>query len=314
MSYLTLLATHLFGAALYAQVAAAGVPTESEADKAYTQHEWAIAESQYKLLTEKDPANARFWFRLGVCSRADKHYESALEAFQQVKARSAGKGLPAFIPDYEIAETYAAKGDAPHAFDSLNASAQAGFSQPDRLANDAEWNELRGDPKFATLLAVVQRNAAPCDQAEFHQFDFWLGDWDVFSAAGGPQRGTSHIASEMGACVVWENWTSSVSGYFGKSYNTYNVNLHRWEQYWVDNSAGTIFFYGNLKDGVMDYWTDDVPQPDGQKLRRHLQFFPLSEGRVRQFSQGSVDGGKTWNVEYDFIYQKRAGSLSNASK
>jgi len=26
---------------------------------------------------------------------------------------------------------------------------------------------------------------------------------------------------------------------------------------------------------------------------------------VRQFSQGSTDGGKTWNVEYDFTYVRK---------
>jgi hypothetical protein len=49
---------------------------------------------------------------------------------------------------------------------------------------------------------------------------------------------------------------------------------------------------------------DDVPQTNGGKLRRHLQFFSLSPEKVRQLSQGSTDGGKTWNVEYDFIYTR----------
>jgi hypothetical protein len=75
----------------------------------------------------------------------------------------------------------------------------------------------------------------------------------------------------------------------------------------VDNAAGTMFFYGGLKDGVMDYWTDDVPQPNGDKLRRHLQFFNLGPDKVRQFSQGSKDGGKTWAVEYDLTYNRRDG-------
>jgi hypothetical protein len=134
----------------------------------------------------------------------------------------------------------------------------------------------------------------------------------VSSTADGVARGTSHIAKEMGGCVVWENWTSSGSPYFGKSYNTYNVNLKRWEQYWVDNFAGVMFFHGNLKDGVMDYWTDDVPQPDGGVLRRHLQFFDLAPGKVRQFSQGSTDGGKTWKVEYDLTYTRHADAAAGA--
>jgi len=93
----------------------------------------------------------------------------------------------------------------------------------------------------------------PCNAQEFRQFDFWLGDWDVASTASGVARGTSHISREIGGCVIWENWTSSGSGYFGKSYNTYNVSLQRWEQYWVDNQGGVIFFYGGLKNSTMDY-------------------------------------------------------------
>jgi hypothetical protein len=66
-----------------------------------------------------------------------------------------------------------------------------------------------------------------------------------------------------------------------------------------------IHFYGALKESVMDFSTDDIPQPDGTKLRRHLQFFNLGPDKVRQFSQGSKDGGKTWSVEYDITYLRK---------
>lgn len=305
MQIAVLLAIHLLSRSLQPQVAAAAsssVSADAAADKAYSQQQWSLAESQYQQLTSQDPDNARYWYRLGVSARAGLHYALALQAFQQAKVHGTGKGLPAFLADYELASTYAASGDAPRALAALKASADGGFSQPTRLEKDVEWNSLRSDPRFTSLFKQVQRNAAPCDPPEFHQFDFWLGDWDVYSASGGPQQGSSHIASTMGGCVVWENWTSASSSYFGKSYNTYNNNLHRWEQYWVDNAAGVIFFHGNLNNGVMDYWTDEIPQPNGQKLQRHLQFIPLAPGKVRQFSQASVDGGRTWNTEYDFVY------------
>jgi hypothetical protein len=69
-----------------------------------------------------------------------------------------------------------------------------------------------------------------------------------------------------------------------------------------------IHFYGGLKEGVMDFWTDEMPQPDGSKLKRHLQFFNLGPNQVRQFSQASRDGGKTWTVEYDFTYNRVQGT------
>ena len=159
---------------------------------------------------------------------------------------------------------------------------------------------------------VVSQSPPPapnhCAAPEFNQFDFWVGDWDVSSTADGIARGKSHISKEMGGCVVWENWTSLGSPFFGKSYNTYNPNLHRWEQYWVDNWAGVAFFSGHLVDGTMDYFTEDIPQPKGGMMRRHLQFFNISPDQVRQLSQQSTDGGKTWKVEYDLTYKRKAAA------
>ena len=81
--------------------------------------------------------------------------------------------------------------------------------------------------------------------------------------------------------------------------------LKRWEQLWVDNAGEMIHFYSGLKDGVMDYGTDEIPQSDGSKLKRHLQFVPMGPETVRQWSQGSKDGGKSWQVEYDLTYHRK---------
>lgn len=293
----------------WAQPAASPDPSQVAAEKAYSAQNWTEAEGLYSALTSQQPENARFWYRLGIAARADKHYDTALSAMQKAKTLGAGKGLPAFIADYEIAAIYAAKGDPDRALQSLKASADGGFSQAKRIDGDEEWKALRTDAQFAALSKQIHHNAAPCDDGEFRQFDFWIGDWDVASAADNTHQGSSHVAKEMGGCVIWENWTSAGSPYFGKSYNTWNGNLKRWEQYWVDNAAGVIFFHGGLKDGVMDYWTDDVPQASGGTLRRHLQFFNLGSDKVRQFSQGSTDEGKTWHVEYDLIYTRKSAQV-----
>jgi hypothetical protein len=294
----------LVSVAAFAQSQPANSSAANAADKAYTSQKWAEAETQYSTLSQQEPENARFWYRLGVSARHNKNFDVALKAMEKVKTLGAPHGLPAFIADYEIADTYAAMGDSDHALASLKASADAGYSLPARLAGDEEWAALRQNPRFIALSKQVQHNAAPCEDPEFRQFDFWVGDWDVASAATGVHQGSSHVSKEMGGCVMWENWTSAGAPYFGKSYNTWNVNLKRWEQYWVDNGAGSMFFHGGIKDGTMDYWTDDVAQASGGTLLRHLQFFNLGPDKVRQFSQGSTDGGKTWHVEYDLVYTR----------
>jgi tetratricopeptide (TPR) repeat protein len=301
-----------FSTAAVAQSTAPITPDEADADHAYTTHDWANAEQLYTTLTQRRPDYARYWYRLGVSARGNGHLDSALEDFKKAKELGAGKGLPAPQADYELASTNAAAGNRSAAIALLKASADGGFSQTARLDEDAGWTAFRDDPQFQALVKQIHHNAAPCEDPEFRQFDFWIGDWDVASTGDEIARGTSHISKEIGDCVIWENWASAGSGYFGKSYNTYNVNLRRWEQYWVDNGAGVMFFHGNLKDGNMDYWTDDIPQPDGTKLRRHLQFFNLSPDKVRQFSQGSKDGGKTWYVEYDLTYRRRGSNQAKS--
>jgi len=106
-------------------------------------------------------------------------------------------------------------------------------------------------------------------------------------------RRAKQIEKILADCVILENWQSNGDPYSGKSYNIYNSALKRWEQFWVDNVGGNIFFYGGLKDGVMDYSTDELPQPDGTKLKRHLQFFPLARRKFASSARAPPTAEKT---------------------
>lgn len=270
---------------------------------AYDAKDWPKSVELYDLLTSKQPQNARAWYRLGTSLHKMGADEKAIAAFQ----KSLDAGAPPITGLYGIALSYASINNKDKAFEYLEKATQNGFNNPDQMTNDPELGSIRSDARFAKMLAQAKHNQAPCmDTAENRQFDFWVGEWNVVQTSDGQSAGDSKIELILGNCVIQENWTSRGNiGYAGKSYNVYNSNLKRWEQFWADNSAGMIHFYGNLKDSVMDYWTDEIPQPDGTKLKRHLQFIPMGPDKVRQFSQGSTDGGKTWNVEYDFTYNRK---------
>ena len=55
----------------------------------------------------------------------------------------------------------------------------------------------------------------------------------------------------------------------------------------------------------MDYWSDQIPQPSGPALKRHLQLIWVRPDKVRQYSQGSTDGGTSCKPEYDFTYIRK---------
>ncbi len=214
--------------------------------------------------------------------------------------------MPTSIVGYNLAIVYASIGETDKAMDQLTTAVKDGYAQPDHLGSDPGLQSLGQDSRFPALVEQSKRNQKPCTHnPEHRQFDFWVGDWDVVRTEDGSAAGRSHIERVIGDCVIWENWTSlGNTEYSGKSYNTYNPNLKRWEQFWVDSDGGMIHFYVGLKDNVMDFYTDDVPQPDGSKLKRHLQFFNLGSNEVRQFSRGSKDDGNTWTVEYDLTYNR----------
>ena len=276
--------------------------TKADASAAYDAKDWSKSAKLYGELAAAHPEIPRLWYRLAASEQGLGQFDQALAHFQN----ALDAGLPPVFGEYAIGTIYAQKNDPSNAFSHLQKALDGGYNDPDTLGSDERLASLRQDSRFAALLKSANHNRKPCaDTPENRQFDFWLGDWNVESAQGGVPAGQSHIELILGDCVVQENWQSNGNPYSGKSYNIYNAALKRWEQYWVDNVGGNIFFYGGLKDGVMDYWTDEIPQPDGTKLKRHLQFFKIGPDEVRQFSQGSTDGGKTWHVEYDFTYKRK---------
>jgi tetratricopeptide (TPR) repeat protein len=272
------------------------------ASAAYDAKDWPKAATLYAALVKQHPEVPRLWFRLAASQQELGQLEQARQTLEQgLKA-----GVPPIFGEFTLGTIYAQQDDREKAFEHLQKALDAGYNQPEQFDSDAHLAALRGDLRFAKMRAQAEHNLKPCASTpENRQFDFWLGEWNVETTQGGVPAGQSKIELILGDCVVQENWQSDGNPYSGKSYNMYNAALKRWEQYWVDNSAGNIFFYGGLKDGVMDYWTDEIPQPTGPPLKRHLQFFKLSPDKVRQFSQGSIDGGKTWTPEYDFTYIRK---------
>lgn len=292
----------LFAFSVCAQQPAGTAGSSAEANAAYEAKDWAKSERLYSAMVKEHPEVPRLWFRLADSQQQLGNLDDALASMDTgLKA-----GVPPVFAEYLIASIYAQKNEKEKAFEHLKIAVENGYNRPEQFDEDQHLSLLRVDPRFAALKKQAQHNLKPCsDTPENRQFDFWVGEWKVETTQGGVPAGQSKIELILGDCVVQENWQSDGNPYSGKSYNTYNAALKRWEQYWVDNSAGNIFFYGGLKDGVMDYWTDDIPQAGGPPLKRHLQFFKLGPDKVRQFSQGSTDGGKTWKPEYDFTYIRK---------
>ena len=158
---------------------------------------------------------------------------------------------------------------------------------------------LRG---FATAAAAAPQTppAKPgCQAAEYRQFDFWIGDWEVQDLKGNVV-GTNKVTREQDGCLLVEHWTSSRGKETGTSFNYYDVRDKKWHQLYLSNSGNAGAFpamAGQLNDGKMVLISDESATPVFR-----WTWYVISPGHVRQMAERSSDGQKTWKTIWDSIY------------
>jgi hypothetical protein len=158
----------------------------------------------------------------------------------------------------------------------------------------------------------ANRPKNPCmSRAEYRQFDFWVGEWDAYDPRG-RRAGASVIERVANGCGILENWTGALGG-TGKSINFYDPQAGKWFQYWIGADGNPHRFSGIYKDDALRFEGEPFMQ-NGKRVITRLTFFDVDANTVRQLSEQSDDGGKSWAVVYDFKYVRRGqagGAPSN---
>jgi hypothetical protein len=146
--------------------------------------------------------------------------------------------------------------------------------------------------------AQVAPPAQPCQAPEYRQFDFWIGDWDVYDARG-ERIGANRIESIENGCGIQENWTDR-RGPTGRSINVFRAESKTWTQLWTASWGGVLLLEGRYENGVM-VLTGDAIGRDGAVERQRTSWSRTEDG-VRQLAERSRDGGRTWTVAFDGRY------------
>ncbi len=142
--------------------------------------------------------------------------------------------------------------------------------------------------------------ATSCSDPVYQQFDFWLGDWEVYTPDG-KLAGTNQITKEYGDCVLRERYATPY-GYRGESLNTYDTTRKQWHQTWVDNSGLLLLLNGELVNGSMVLQSESK---DGAAIKHRITWTPNSDGSVRQLWE-STDASGNWQVAFDGRYVRKA--------
>ncbi|WP_394822634.1 DUF1579 family protein [Pendulispora albinea] len=168
----------------------------------------------------------------------------------------------------------------------------------------------------ATTAAEVAEPTKFCSTPERHQFDFWIGEWDVVmrSHPGDDltkewvtSHGINRIRKRFDGCVIEEVFTSSDGPdgpWNGISISQWVPRENTWRQTWTDNQGSYLLHYGGMEDGKMILYSPPRTR-DGVTTQKRMVFFDIAKDSMNWRWEGTKDGGRTWTSEITMRYARR---------
>lgn len=154
---------------------------------------------------------------------------------------------------------------------------------------------------FFLLSNLYAQNPCPCCSENYQQFDFWLGEWEVFDTSYNWLGRNSLIKRENG-CVIQESWSSQGSG---TSLNYFDRTDSLWHQLWVASGGGNLQIYGGIKNGKMMMQSDLIPGRRIPYYRNRITWTPNSNGTVTQQWDIVDSSGNIIQTSFLGIYHPR---------
>lgn len=264
--------------------------------------ELAAAAETYRAVTRAAPEESSAWLGLAMTLLEQADRIALAEALAAMATVERLDGASPFLR-FNQACAHALLGESEAALARLEEGVAAGFANLAVLENDGDLDSLRGESRFASVLAAVRRRARPCEHdPRYLALDFWLGEWEVYDSQG-RLVGLNSIQRLLSGCLILENWRSSGGG-TGKSVNYYDPGSGRWHQDWVDASGQVIHYEGEFKEGAMRL-SGTLAGADGAVKASRMILAPGVEGVVRQVIETSADGGSSWQLWFQGEYRRR---------
>ncbi|MCA8901594.1 MAG: hypothetical protein KDA53_10115 [Hyphomonas sp.] len=164
-------------------------------------------------------------------------------------------------------------------------------------------------PQPAAAATPAPAPPPPCSTDEYHDFDFWIGEWDVFGP-NGAQAGINSIQPAESGCLLIEHWTNTGGG-TGQSYNFYDPGIGKWRQLWV--SAGAVIDYagGLTETGSMLLEGEIRYHGAGGTANFTGEWTPNEDGSVTQhFRQQNAETGD-WSDWFIGTYVRKADEATD---
>lgn len=153
---------------------------------------------------------------------------------------------------------------------------------------------------FVLIREVPAQTSTPCSSTAYHEFDFWVGNWDVFETDSRKEVAHARVDSILDGCVLREDY-QQFDGHKGQSFSIYDASRNSWHQSWVTNRGESLEIEGKFDGHSIVLAGEDHT---AGRLARGT-WTPEGKG-VREIAVTSTDAGKTWQSWFDIVFEPAA--------
>jgi tetratricopeptide (TPR) repeat protein len=275
-------------------------------DSLYTNKNWAGAKMKYDVYLKTDDSNSLVWNRLGFCNQNLGLFLEALADYNKSIIHNPSP-LVKTVATFRTAQVYSLMNQKENASSWLVRATSLGYNSLNDLDSLPAFENLRKGPDFQSLRKQIYESVYPCSRnPRNHDFDFWIGEWNVYRTGTETLSGYSHIQPMAGGCAILENY-SAMQAYTGKSFNYYDTVSGKWKQDWIGSGGPSDrqhYDQGEFTRGNM-HFTYEMTNAKGEKIKGNFIFYFISSDSVRQYQDVIDSSGKTISVTYDLTYIRK---------
>ena len=274
------------------------------ADSLFQLQQWKPAKEKYQQYLTDTVTSPITWNRLGYCNYNLGLYQQSISQYEKALTLNPAAQVK-YVIEVRLARSYGQLKNDREIIQWLEKASQSGYQDINEVDKLKDFDAVRNTAAFKDVYKKIYNKAYPCSaDPKQREFDFWIGEWDVFQSGTTQLVGHSLVQKVSGECALLENWDASRGGGTGKSLNYFDALNNSWEQDWIGSMGGAQrYLNGVYKDSAMRFTYEATN--NGKKVTGNFIFYNLGPGKVRQYQDASEDGGKTFTVSYDFIYIRK---------
>lgn len=157
-------------------------------------------------------------------------------------------------------------------------------------------------------------------ETRYSDFDFWVGEWQVYDAASGEMRGFDDVEKDLEGCILRQRWRQMDDNFSqsGLPWRLQGVSLTgvnadgEWRQLWTDNNGSNMMLTGGYNDaGEMVLTSEWYPVPNSNgdmvQARSIWHWAPQDDGTIKNWGFLQSPDENADKVKYfDIIYRPNA--------